>query len=904
QNKETLKIAYRRYGRDDTSHWFETTAMRQRNDRDNDILLVAMSRNIDAQKAEEIRLQEKLWLQAEEIRVTSQNLRRTICHYDIPTMTLTVPREYAREHNMPEVIHNYPANMDQAAEEYPEDAPGIIRNFCKSMCQGDPMGSCEVPFTIPGRDTVWKRMEFSMVYDREHKPKRAVIFVDDITEQKLQASENRQLRKNEQIFRLIAQHSDRTICYYDIKNRRAHRWDESICARCQVPHLCELSPEDIISGDGILPESKAVVEQMFLDIHRGSPEGSLKMRVKTSYGYLRWFDLQYSTTLNEQGQPDFALISHQDITEQYEHELAYLHHIQSMEESDRHLGMLVADLETDLIESSGGRIISSSQQPEEYTLTDFGRQLITSHLTSKDRKEAMRLFSIKNLKKLYLSGTHQLEQIWQIIFLNGSQGWAQVTVDLIADPYNGHIKAFFRMTDVTEEQNATIEARSRSERDSMTGLLNRGTAESRIRDRLSSDKQAGILILLDLDDLKGINDNLGHGQGDRAILAVADTLKKHFRETDIIGRIGGDEFMIYLTGAAENSGAIAASVTSLLRKMTNISVGANDERHIHCSAGCAVQTIDAHTFEDLYRQADMALYHIKRNGKNNFAFYSPDMAQEDYHFQMQQLVSTRNKSKFQLEDMQPLLEAIATFYPMVLSVNLSANNFFLMENSGILSSQMPTFGVIDDIIDSLTYYIHPDDRASFLHGMSRASLLEEYAKQEKILHRYFRFLFEDTYQWVEAVVIFHINASGDVCDFTLIRQAYEKSYELDQLWLHKVLELAVTSSFEYVCLINIEDGRYTLYGDERNSHGVSAEGDFNAVTESIRDTFIEPRKRQAYYEAARLETLVEQMTNDTEGNSYSYCYDMPDGGRRASFYWFEPTHTHLLMTVLRTPSDQ
>ncbi len=170
--------------------------------------------------------------------------------------------------------------------------------------------------------------------------------------------------------------------------------------------------------------------------------------------------------------------------------------------------------------------------------------------------------------------------------------------------------------------------RFQAEHDAMTGLQNRGSAREEIREYLHRGGDPGIMILLDMDDLKGINDTYGHDQGDKAIIGIADTLKEHFRHTDIIARLGGDEFMIYLPGAGKDSGRIRTSLTVLLQKLTEIKVGGEDGRRVHCSVGCTVQSKDNSQFDLLFKEADTALYHAKRGGKNRFVFYTDEMKQE------------------------------------------------------------------------------------------------------------------------------------------------------------------------------------------------------------------------------------------------------------------------------------
>lgn len=302
------------------------------------------------------------------------------------------------------------------------------------------------------------------------------------------------------------------------------------------------------------------------------------------------------------------------------------------------------------------------------------------------------------------------------------------------------------------------------------------------------------------------------------------------------------------------------------------------------------------TLEVLFKQADNALYHVKRNGKNNYAFFEPDMNRADYQFQAQRLLSIQSTKKFDLAEIQHLLSAISTFYPLVLSMNLSTNDYHLLDeiNGGVFA-KLPPFGIMDEFVELTLSLIHPDDVAEYVKKLSRKALLEAYANGEQSVRHYFRFRHQTGPLWVEASTIFYTNEKGDVCDFTLVRWADERAYELEQLWLQKVLELTVSSVFEYIALIDIGSSEYTIYGNEQNIQAIPKHGSFDTLTQYFREHVIAPGKRDAYDQAAGLHTILEQM--DGTDAPYIYHYQAPDGPREAAFYWFEPTHSQILMTV-------
>ena len=463
----------------------------------------------------------------------------------------------------------------------------------------------------------------------------------------------------------------------------------------------------------------------------------------------------------------------EDVTQQHRHELAYRRMIQAMENGNAdQLLLLECDLTEDRLDKMGGRLLQADQYEGE-SYSGFARQMLETRFEAEERVSAEQYFSVYNLTAMFQQGERQLESQWRLRFQDGTAHWLNAQITLMEDPYDSHLKAFIHMTDVTRETEARLEIQNRAERDGMTGLLNRATTQERIC-KLMTEKVPGILIHIDLDDLKKINDIYGHGEGDKALRGIAETLRQHFRESDIVGRIGGDEFLVYLPGSAANQQTIAASVTALLRKLTVIGVGSENSHRIHCSMGCSVQVSKEQSFEELYRQADIALYHVKRSGKNNYAFYTPEMEAEDYSFQAQRLSSLRSAKSMDTEELRHLPAAIADFYQLVLSMNLSANGYFLMEevNQGIFA-KLPDHGDMDSFMEQVRQGIEPQQRRAFAETLSREALLKQYEQGKAGVRHCFRFNDGGTYRWFEVSVIFYTNDSGDVCDFTLARWAPE-----------------------------------------------------------------------------------------------------------------------------------
>ncbi|MCE0496015.1 sensor domain-containing diguanylate cyclase [Vibrio salinus] len=165
--------------------------------------------------------------------------------------------------------------------------------------------------------------------------------------------------------------------------------------------------------------------------------------------------------------------------------------------------------------------------------------------------------------------------------------------------------------DITEQKKVEHKLRALSEKDPLTGIWNRRKFDGELRHfcQLNGrypDKSFGCLAIIDIDHFKLVNDELGHDIGDHVIQNIATTLKVFLRETDIIARVGGEEFAIILH---QTSSEDASYILNRIRK----SIHTNSD--IPCSISCGITNITSSP-ENVYKRADVALYDAKSTGRN------------------------------------------------------------------------------------------------------------------------------------------------------------------------------------------------------------------------------------------------------------------------------------------------
>lgn len=160
-----------------------------------------------------------------------------------------------------------------------------------------------------------------------------------------------------------------------------------------------------------------------------------------------------------------------------------------------------------------------------------------------------------------------------------------------------------------------------AERDQLTGLYNRATCETLIREVLDTSDPAHnthALLIMDIDNFKDINDSYGHMEGDATISRLADGLIRLFRTSDIIGRLGGDEFFVFMVNCTDEKAPLAK--TKQIGKILSDAFHLNEVPFCaSVSVGIAMFPDHGITFTQLYKSADDALYEVKRRGKNGYA---------------------------------------------------------------------------------------------------------------------------------------------------------------------------------------------------------------------------------------------------------------------------------------------
>ena len=237
-----------------------------------------------------------------------------------------------------------------------------------------------------------------------------------------------------------------------------------------------------------------------------------------------------------------------------------------------------------------------------------------------DASKFYRNFSQEFLRGIFESGRTHIAFNYERALSDGRKHWVHNEVRFMTDVDSGHVCAMLSARNNDKEKLEEQKLVAAAKLDKMTMLLNRDTTMEYIRqifEHDSSSKHA--LFMIDIDNFKSLNDTYGHQAGDEFLIAFAAELKKSFRESDIVGRIGGDEFFALMRNVPDTD-TIENKAKDLLATIQRVCADYLDVR-LSGSIGIAVYPESGKSIEALYLRADTALYQAKREGKDQYVFF-------------------------------------------------------------------------------------------------------------------------------------------------------------------------------------------------------------------------------------------------------------------------------------------
>ncbi len=201
--------------------------------------------------------------------------------------------------------------------------------------------------------------------------------------------------------------------------------------------------------------------------------------------------------------------------------------------------------------------------------------------------------------------------------LDGRMQWMEITAHIFEEQYSENLYALIYLKNIDAQKRRELDQETAATRDHLTGVFNRRSFEYQVATHImETDENAhGTLILLDIDNFKQINDTYGHVEGDKVLKQLTDVLMTTFRRKDILGRLGGDEFMIFLKNVSDRE-IINRRIEEFRTAFAKV-----NEHHSTCSIGITEIEKEGFNYSECIKRADAALYRSKEKGKNTYHYY-------------------------------------------------------------------------------------------------------------------------------------------------------------------------------------------------------------------------------------------------------------------------------------------
>lgn len=340
----------------------------------------------------------------------------------------------------------------------------------------------------------------------------------------------------------------------------------------------------------------------------------VKLRIQEPNGTIHWVILQCSLYQRIEEKAYFSLVCW-DVTErqQMEHELRLL--------SERYQLLQEFADETPMefdVETQSYRIpLKEADESGNYGVQYVSQEKAILHMHKEDREAYLAAYEEASKYERFGSVEFRIhnsrcvepeEYVWYRTIYKSIMGPDKKVTHIIGKTY-----------DITADKEQIAQMSEEIRLDPQTRVFNKVETQ-RLVDGFLTNPTAGshILFVIDVDNFKKINDTFGHTVGDTIIADMSHKIQDSFHNTDVVGRIGGDEFVVFMKGTTENYARKKAE--QLCKAAKKVIYGGEEKLQITISVGIAVFGKDGDNYAELFESADRAMYHVKKEDKNGYAF--------------------------------------------------------------------------------------------------------------------------------------------------------------------------------------------------------------------------------------------------------------------------------------------
>lgn len=527
-------------------------------------------------------------------------------------------------HDFPEVSDVYVQNGILT-----EDMYNMMRRQCYAVVQSEESAECECRFVIKD-NAIWFRVRIQYIEGNDETHILTMLFNDiTIEKNKEEALVQKETEtKFQEKFVEIALNSANLIAWeYDVNEhsispRDGFRNPFGFKGKVMNVPMC-LVEKEIVHPQDI---NKLIELHRKMDQGIVYAEGMFRMKHSGSDDY-RHYNIRYTNTYDAENRPYKAIGLVQDISAMQEIRNNYFIEMEFNKSlQSETIAAIMMNLDQRKIEKFRG----SEMFPKELEMRlsyDNLRELLMEYFDDdEEAHDYAKSMSTEVLKNRYENNKKSMHyEFLKIWHDTGKKQWIELEIFLRKRPETGDVIAIGYLKDIDERVREKERLEELAHQDRMTGLYHHEYTMSAIRKYLRGEGREGVhaLMMIDLDNFKCINDTYGHIVGDKVIVEMANRLKVLFRKTDIIGRFGGDEFIVLM----KNIGSMERIEMKAEQLRNQLLLEVESEDGPLCFTSCigiSVCEDGNKSYREMMEEADREMYKVKKNGKNNYSICGKD----------------------------------------------------------------------------------------------------------------------------------------------------------------------------------------------------------------------------------------------------------------------------------------
>lgn len=376
-------------------------------------------------------------------------------------------------------------------------------------------------------------------------------------------------------------------------------------------------PECWIRSQIVHPHFVNTFREMFTDVQTNAPLRR-EFLLRTKNGSYEWFNLETRKLSEKEKDADTVIVLLESADQQRALELEY------MRKTDFYGAMLSetvayaeVDVESGHLTMAGGlwKQYASECRAGADSFVNVFQKYINTVVSPESRQECQKYLNAEYMKEMYKQGISTQKCSFRR-YIDNELLWVQLVIHVFQDRYSENMYALLYLKDIDGEKKREIAQEYAAKRDPLTDVYNRSIFESEVINFMEKTPNAeGALIMIDIDNFKSVNDRLGHLKGDEALKTLTSILKSTFRSEDIVGRLGGDEFIVFVKGVSSRE-ILDRRMKEFFEKLE-----AKSEIPMSCSAGIILISDRPFHYRTELKKADSALYMSKKKGKSQYSYY-------------------------------------------------------------------------------------------------------------------------------------------------------------------------------------------------------------------------------------------------------------------------------------------